>query len=109
MVKTLGTGINMTMDIIKNIGAVSASFMAVATLVGGVWWVVRRLVRISDAVQQLRPNGGSSLADKVNEIAKGQAQLTKTVGTLADEVEKLKVFDSEVAQALTDNKRGRRR
>lgn len=100
------------MDLIKNMGAVSASVMALATLLGGIWWLVRRIVRISDAVKQLHPNGGSSIADKVNKISKNQDEMTKNIENLTGEVEKLKIFDEgvveAVADALSDRKRKRR-
>jgi hypothetical protein len=109
MDKTLGIGINMTVELIKTIGAVCASLMAIATLCGGIWWLVRRVVKITDAVQQLRPNGGSSIADKVNKISTNMDDMKKNIETLAGEVEKLKVFDEgvveAVAKALKDDKR----
>lgn len=112
MDKMLGTGIKMTVELIKTIGAVCASLMAIATLCGGVWWLVRRVVRISDAVQQLRPNGGSSLADKVNHISKTMDTISTNVSTLTARVDGMEVFDTEVRDALKEinnDKRRRRR
>lgn len=108
MDKTWDIGINMTLEFIKTAGAIAASLMAIGAFFGGIWWLARRIVKIAEAVQQLRPNGGSSLADKVNKIAEVQTTMVKTVDTLVSEVEKLKVFDTEVAEALTE-KKGRRR
>lgn len=92
------------MDLIKDVGAVSAALMAVAALLGGIWWVIRKLVKIADSVKQLHPNGGSSLADKVNKISEKQDEMTLNIETLAGEVEKLKVFDEEVSEALKHRK-----
>lgn len=108
MVKTSGIGTNMTMELIKNIGAVSASIMALVTLLGGIWWLVRRIVKISDAVKQLHPNGGSSIADKVNKISTKQDEMTQNIETLAGEVEKLKVFDEGVVEAVADALKSRK-
>lgn len=92
------------MEVVKTIGSVSTAVMAVAALLGGIWWIIRKLVKIADAVKQLQPNGGSSLADKVNKISANQDAMTKNIETLAGEVEKLKVFDESVAEALKDRK-----
>lgn len=95
------------MNMVKDIGSVSTAVMAVAALLGGIWWIIRKLVKIAEAVKQLHPNGGSSLADKVNKISAKQDEMTVNIGNLTTEVEKLKVFDEEVSEALKERKRKR--
>ncbi len=110
------------MDLVKNIGAVATSVMAVAALLGGIWWLVRRIVKITDAVQQLKPNGGSSMADKMNALTtkvaelqtgqdtlkSGQDNLTNSVEKLSTDVEGLKLFDDEIREALIPKQRRKR-
>lgn len=96
------------MDLVKNIGAVATSVMAVAALLGGIWWLVRRIVKITDAVQQLKTNGGSSLADKINRIEASQKEMTVSIEKLSTDVEGLKLFDDEIRESLIPKQRKRR-
>lgn len=98
----LETGIKMTIDLIKTFGAIAASLIAIGSLITGLWWLVRKIVKIAEAVEQLKPNGGKTISDKVNYI-------TKSVDTLNDRVGKLELFDIEVMpmiQELKNKKRG---
>lgn len=63
-------------------GAFVGGLTAIGLFIRGVWRLVRRIVHISDAVTQLKPNGGSSMYDKVN-------KMHITVQDLVDRVEKL--------------------
>lgn len=94
----------MTIDLIKTFGAIAASLIAIGSLITGLWWLVRKIVKIAEAVEQLKPNGGKTISDKVNYI-------TKSVDTLNDRVGKLELFDIEVMpmiQELKNKKRGSR-
>lgn len=100
----LETGIKMTIELIKTFGAIAASLIAIGSLITGLWWLVRKIVKIAEAVEQLKPNGGKTISDKVNYI-------TKSVDTLNERVGKLEVFDSElipIIQEMKSKKRGQR-
>jgi len=97
------------MELVKNVGAIATSVMAVAALLGSVWWLVRKIVKITDAVQQLKPNGGSSLADKINQLGAAQKEQTKAIEKLQTDVENLKMFDDEISEAIIPKQRRRRR
>lgn len=53
---------------IQQVGSIAGAVVAVLGVLTGFWWAIRKLVHIADAVNQLLPNGGSSLADKVNDM-----------------------------------------
>lgn len=101
MAKTLDIGINM-IELIKTIGAVCASLAAIGGVVAGFWWMVRKIVRIADAVEQLKPNGGGSIADKVTHISKSVDELNKRVS-------QLEVFDTEIGPIIQELKNTKRR
>jgi len=51
-------------DALAVVGAVAATAMTVGALIRGAWRLNRRIVHIADAVRELSPNGGSTLADR---------------------------------------------
>lgn len=102
MVKTLETGIKMTIELIKTFGAIAASIIAVGSLLASFWWIVRKIVKIAEAVEQLKPNGGKTISDKVNYI-------TKSVDTLNERVGKLELFDTELIPIIQDMKNNKKR
>lgn len=59
----------MNLQFFQMLAVISGSIVAFGTAVYGVWKIFRRLVYITDAVQQLHPGdltNGRSVADKVN-------------------------------------------
>lgn len=96
-------------ELIKNIGAISASLAAIGGVVVGLWWVIRKIVRIADAVEQLKPNGGKSISDKVNHISTSMDSLSTNVAGLSDRVDKLEVFDTEIGPIIQELKNPKRR
>lgn len=102
MVKMLGIGINMTVELIKTVGAIAASLIAIGSLVAGLWWITRKIVHIAEAVEQLKPNGGKTISDKVNHIS-------ITVDALNERVAKLEVFDSEIMPIIHELKSPKKR
>lgn len=55
-------------DTVLLAGQVAMAITALGALLAGAWWLVRRIVHIADAVDQLLPNGGASLKDQVTRI-----------------------------------------
>lgn len=61
----------MALSFFQALAVISGSIVAFSTLVYGAWRIFKRLVYITDAVQQLHPGdltNGRSVADKVNGI-----------------------------------------
>ncbi len=87
----------MFVELIKTVGAICVSIAAIGGVVTGFWWVIRKIVKIAEAVEQLKPNGGKTISDKVNYI-------TKSVDTLNDRVGKLELFDTEIIPIIQDFK-----
>jgi outer membrane murein-binding lipoprotein Lpp len=95
-------------ETIKTVGAICASIAAIGGVFTGFWWVVRKIVRISDAVEQLKPNGGKSLSDKVNHISRTVDGLNTSVGSLGERVDALEFFDNEIMPVIQDFKNKKR-
>lgn len=92
----------MLIEWIKTAGAICAALAAIGGVFVGFWWVIRKIVNIADAVEQLKPNGGKTISDKVNHIS-------KTVDTLNDRVGKLELFDTEIIPIIQDFKSNNKR
>lgn len=52
------------------IGAVCGALIAFGALARGVWWMVKKIVLIADAVHELLPNSGSSMKDQMTRMEK---------------------------------------
>lgn len=73
-----------TLIIISILGGGAVSLTAIFVFIRGVYRVVRRIFHIADAVTQLRPNGGSSLADAINRIDKNVKEIDSRVKKLEE-------------------------
>lgn len=77
------------MDTLQTVALICTSLVAIAGFIAGVWWIVRKIVHISDAAVQLLPNGGGSIADKINKISTTLVDVVRMVDDLDKRMETL--------------------
>jgi hypothetical protein len=87
------------MTVLETVGAVVATVLGLGAIARGAWRANRRLVRITDAVTELSPNGGHSIKDRVEENA----------ATAARTEAKLDQLGARFDQHLRDHDQHRRR
>lgn len=63
------------MDLLVYLGGGAAALLALGAAVRGGWRVLRRIVFIAEAVEELVPNGGGSMKDKVTQTAGDVAEI----------------------------------
>lgn len=72
---------NDTLEVILVAGAGAGALAAVAALLRSIGRTTRRIVHIADAVNELVPNGGSSIKDQITRIEVGQRELRADFAT----------------------------
>ena len=77
------------MEALLRLGDYAGAIIAVGSLLGGGWWLFRYLVRIDEAVKELKPNNGSSLKDQVTRIDHRVNELSGRVDELSGRVDEL--------------------
>lgn len=77
------------MDQLQTVALICTSLVAIAGFIAGIWWIVRKIVHIADAAVQLLPNGGGSLADKINKINTTLVDVVRMVDDLDKRMETL--------------------
>ena len=77
------------MEALLRLGDYAGAVAAVCAVLGGGWWLARYLVRIDEAVRELKPNNGKSLKDQVTRIDRRVDELGGRVDELAGRVDGL--------------------
>lgn len=70
--------VNDIMGLVE-LGQYAAAVTAIVGVILGAWWLTRRVVYIVDAVNQLLPDSGETVADRIRRIEEQQKSLSERV------------------------------
>lgn len=72
----------MSLYFFQVVAIISGAFVAFGGLLYGLWRLIRKIVYIADAVQQLHPGSGKSVADKIDSINFKVSRLEERIARL---------------------------